>query len=115
MRTYGRQYNSDGTYQWVEVSTAPNGDNSQVYLTTLIQCLNLNLGESPFWANYGIPIMQTLATQVYPDYYLMQLQAQFAPFFATLTITRVANTTAPYYKINITTFAGGVLDAQVPY
>ena len=35
MRTYGRNYNPDGTYTWVEVSTDANGYNDDVYLTTL--------------------------------------------------------------------------------
>ncbi|OYV47662.1 MAG: hypothetical protein B7X10_04325, partial [Burkholderiales bacterium 21-58-4] len=67
---------------WVEITTDANGFNDNVYLTTLAQILKLNLGESPFWANYGIPQYQTIMTQVFPDYYAMQTQTQMAPYFA---------------------------------
>ena len=55
MRTYGRVYAEDGSYTWVEVSTDANGFDDMVMLTTLAQVLKLNLGESPFYANFGIP------------------------------------------------------------
>ena len=45
MRTWGRVAGV-----WTEVSTAPNGDNSEVWLTTLAQTLLLYLNESPFFA-----------------------------------------------------------------
>jgi hypothetical protein len=46
----------------VEVTTDANGYNDAVYLTTLSQVLKLNLGESPFYANYGIPQYQSVLT-----------------------------------------------------
>ena len=95
MRTYGRLTNADGSKTWVEVSTDANGFNDNVYLTTLAQVLKLNLGESPFYATYGIPAYQTVVTQVYPDYYAMLTQEEFAPHFAALTITRVQGSNPP--------------------
>lgn len=74
MRTWGRQYAKDGTYQWVEVTTDPNGFSDNLWLTTLVQALKLNLGESPFYANLGIPQYQTIMTQVMPSYYVSNIQ-----------------------------------------
>lgn len=111
MRVYGRVA---GSGEWVVVQTAPNGDNSAVYLTNLIQVLKLNLQESPFYANYGIPAVQTLETQIYPDYYVQQVQSQFAQFFTTLLISKVPNTTKPVYNITVVTKTGNTLSLQVP-
>lgn len=115
LRTWGRVYDENGDYVWQLVETDANGFNDLVYITTLAQVLKLNLGESPFFANYGLPAHQTVVTQVYPDYYLNQTQQQFAPFFASLTITRVAPTPnfpaapSPTYQINAVTHNGAVL------
>lgn len=114
MRTYGRINQVDnmgGT--WVEVTTDANGFNEQVYLTTLIQCLKLNLGESPFWANYGIPAYQSVMTQVFPDFYAAQTQQQFAPFFASLSITRVVGSFPPVYNVKAICFGGAILNTTV--
>lgn len=111
MRTYGRigQVNGVGG-TWVEVDTDPYGYNDNVYLTTLVQCLKLNLGESPFYANYGIPAQQTIVTQVAPDYYVAQTQTQFAPYFASLLLTRVAGSIPPVYNGRIVCHNGAVLE-----
>lgn len=114
MRTYGRSYNPDGTYQWVVIETDANGFNDDVYLTTLAQVLKLNLGESPFYANYGIPQYQTIMTQVFPDYYVMNTQTQFAPYFASLAITRVPNAFPPEYNVNVVTHSGAILNPTIP-
>ena len=115
MRTYGRAYNkSDNTYTWVEVNTDANGFNDAVYVTTLIQCLKLNLGESPFNANYGIPAQQSVVTQLFPDMYVMQTQQQFAPHFASIVIAKVPNMLAPYYNVNILTHLGSTITRQIP-
>ena len=115
MRTYGRAYNkSDNTYTWVEVNTDANGFNDAVYVTTLIQCLKLNLGESPFNANYGIPAQQSVVTQLFPDMYVMQTQQQFAPHFASIVIAKVQNMLAPYYNVNILTHLGSTITRQIP-
>lgn len=113
MRTYGRIYNPDGTYRWVEVTTDANGKNDAVYLTTLSQVLGLNLGESPFYANYGIPQYQTVVTQVFPDYYAMVTQMQFAPYFASLTITRRQGSNPPVYDVTAVTHNGAILQKQI--
>ncbi|HQT62192.1 hypothetical protein [Acidiphilium sp.] len=113
MRTYGRLTNADGSKTWVEVSTDANGFNDNVYLTTLAQVLKLNLGESPFYATYGIPAYQTVVTQVYPDYYAMLTQEEFAPHFAALTITRVQGSNPPVYNVSAVTHAGALLTTQV--
>jgi hypothetical protein len=118
LRTWGRvgQINGLGG-QWVEVTTDANGYNDQVYLTTLIQVLKLNLGESPFYSNFGIPAAQTLVTQVQPDYYLNVTQQQFAQYFASLMIskqTQAANQPTPVYTVNVTTQQGSTLVGPIP-
>jgi hypothetical protein len=118
MRTWGRinQVNGQGG-TWVEVTTDANGYNDQVYLTTLVQVLKLNLGESPFFANYGIPAAPSVVTQVQPDYYLNMTQKQFAPFFAALILAKepqAPNQPSPTYTINVTTQSGSVLYGPIP-
>lgn len=113
MRTYGRILNEDGTKTWVTVVTDANGFNDSVYLTTLAQCLKLNLGESPFFSNSGIPQYQTIVTQVLPDYYVMATQTQFAPYFASLTITRVQGSFPPVYQVNAVCHNGAILTPYV--
>ena len=78
MRTWGRVFSPDGSYQWVRVNTDANGSSDGVWLTTLLQCLQLNLGESPFYANYGIPAEQSVIQQLWPDYNVLLTQQQFA-------------------------------------
>jgi hypothetical protein len=113
MRTYGRIVNEDGSKTWVVVTTDANGFNDSVYTTTLAQCLKLNLGESPFFAGYGIPQYQTIVTQVMPDFYVMQTQTQFAPYFASLTITRVQGSFPPVYQVNAVCHNGAILTPYV--
>lgn len=114
MRTYGRTYNPDGSYQWIVIETDSNGFNDGVYVTTLAQVLKLNLNESPFYSNYGVPQYQTIMTQVFPDYYVTMTQTQFAQYFASLTVTRLPNTTAPEYRIQAQTNYGSIIDATIP-
>jgi hypothetical protein len=113
IRTYGRVNNSDGTKTWVTVETDANGFNDNCWLTTLAQCLKLNLGESPFYAGFGIPQYQTIVTQVLPDYYVMTTQTQFAPYFASLTITRVQGSFPPVYQVNAVCHNGAILTPYV--
>ena len=114
MRTYGRTYDVNGNPTWVEVTTDANGYNDSVYLTSLSQALQLNLGESPFYANYGIPVQQTIVTQVFPDYYVMVTQTQFSPYFASLTIARSVGTTPPTYNIKAVSHNGAILNQVIP-
>lgn len=113
MRVWGRQYNEDGTYQWVAVVTDANGDSSNCYLTALCQAIQLNLGESPFFANTGIPQIQTIATQVFPDLYLSQIQQQYAQYFASLTIIRVPGSFPPQYSVTAVCNSGALLSTTV--
>lgn len=114
MRTYGRVTSTVGVTSWVQVNTDPSGDNDAVWLTTLAQCLKLNLGESPFFADYGIPQYQTIVTQVFPDYYVSQTQVQFSSYFASLAIQRVQSATSPIYNVTVVTHRGSTIQQQIP-
>lgn len=105
MRTYGRIYAEDGTYTWTLVQTDANGFNDYVWATTLIQVLLLNLGESPFFASFGLPAEQSVAQQIFPDLYVAMTQQLFAPYFASLIISKVTDP-EPTYNVNIVTKAG---------
>ena len=88
MRTYGRTRNVlTGAKTWWVVTTDVNGFNDSVWLTTLAQVCKLNLGESPFFQNYGIPAHPSVMTQIYPDFYMVRTQQQFSPYFASLLIS----------------------------
>lgn len=113
MRTYGRIQNEDGTKTWVTVETDAAGFDDNVWVTTLAQALKLNLGESPFHADVGIPQYQTIVTQVLPDFYVSQTQSQFAPNFASLTITRVQGSFPPVYQVNAVCHSGALLTPYV--
>lgn len=114
MRTYGRTTDPlTGKKTWVEVATDVNGFDDLVWVTTLAQALQLNLGESPFYANYGIPAKESVVTQVFPDFYMARTQQQFAPRFAALLIAR-QNLPIPTYQVNVTTHQGVKLNAQIP-
>lgn len=120
MRTYGRITNPDGSKTWVEVDTDANGFNDAVYLTTLIQCLKLNLNESPFWGNYGIPAEPSVVQQVFPDFYVTRTQQQFSQFFASLIVAKDAGGVdadgrpSPVYNIHVVTNYGSKSELQVP-
>jgi hypothetical protein len=108
VRTYGRV---DGV--WTEVSTDDNGSNDYVWVTTLIQNLLLFLGESPFYANAGIPSQQAVIQQVFPDFYVTRTQQQFADNFASLLISK-RDLPTPTYDVNITTHQGTKVAASIP-
>jgi hypothetical protein len=115
MRAWGRTYNENGTYQWVAV-TAPdaNGQSDAFYVTALAQCLKLNLGESPIYANSGIPQYQTIMTQTFPDFYVMRIQQQYAQYFASLTINRVPGSLPPQYNVSAVTHSGAIISQNIP-
>jgi hypothetical protein len=121
VRTYGRIPVSPGAVDssataplaWVEIDTDSAGYNDDVYLTTLCQVLLLNLNESPFYATYGIPALQSVLQQTFPDYNVALTQQTFAPYFASITIQRVAGQLNPTYQVNVVTHQGAVLTAQV--
>lgn len=100
MRTYGKITAKDGTQKWVEVQTDSAGNFEYGWVTTLIQCLKLSLGESPFYANYGIPAQRAVIQQVFPDFYVLVTQQQFSQYFASLQVTKDQSLT-PTYNVNI--------------
>jgi hypothetical protein len=113
MRTYGRTLNRDGSYgPWVVVQTDANGFNDLVYFTTLCQAMKLNLNEDPFYANIGLPQIQSVQQGVPPDIYMAALQAYFAPFFASLQISRASNTNPPRYYAQAFTHQGAILNSN---
>ena len=118
MRTWGRINQIDGKGgTWVKVETDANGFNDAVMLTTLIQVLKLNLGEDPFFGNYGIPAAQSVIGQIQPDFYMARTQQYFAPFFAALLLSKqpqLPNQPTPIYKINVTTQSGSTLTGPIP-
>src|SRR5215475_12470975 len=120
MRTYGRTQDvRSGAKTWWVVTTDNNGYNDSVWLTTLAQVIKLNLGESPFFANYGIPAHPSVVLQVYPDFYMARTQQQFAGYFASLILTKQPDATdddarpAPAYQINILTNYGSMIGVTV--
>lgn len=113
MRTYGRVTRSDGTKAWVQVDTDAKGFNDQVYLTTLLQCLKLNLGESPFYAQYGIPAHFSVVRQVFPDFYVNLMQGLFSPYFASLRIQKLDND-SPTYNVSVITNVGAKIEVEIP-
>jgi hypothetical protein len=123
LRVYGR-YVPDPLYpytrKWIEITTDDNGFNDMVYLTNLIQVLRLNLGESPFYSNWGIPAHPSIVTQIAPDYYMTLTQQRFARYFLLLTIYRSDGfdedgRPAPLYNVNVITNTGAQLSFTVPY
>lgn len=128
MRTYGRvttiipgKNTSDAptsTKTWVVVQTDENGSNDYVFLTTLCQVLLLNLGESPFYANYGIPGKNSVIQQIHPDFYVTITQQQFSQYFASLIITKTVVTInkrpTPVYQVNVLLNNGTKAQAVIP-
>tara|TARA_B100001105_G_scaffold243814_1_gene225072 strand:+ start:217 stop:558 length:342 start_codon:yes stop_codon:yes gene_type:complete len=111
MRTYGRK-NENGVPTWVEVSSDPIDGDDYVWITTLIQTLKLNINESPFFSNYGIPAQPSVVQQVFPDFYVAQTQTQFARHFASLIVSKL-DAPSPTYQVNVTTHQGTRITAQV--
>ena len=112
MRIWGRTTDEHGNKTWVKVETDQNGNNDAVYLTNLVQVLKLNLGESPFFANYGVPAQRSVLTGIFPDYYTYQTQAQFTQFFVSLTVKKLQSTT-PTYNITAVTRSGAVIEEEI--
>jgi len=114
MRTYARYVDPNDNKKWQEIDTAADGSNDMVFVVTLIQCLLLNLGESPFYAQYGIPAKPSIMQQIWPDFYVSRTQRQFASYFASLIITKVTHVVNPTYKVAIVTNQGVAINVTVP-
>lgn len=110
MRIYGRVLvdpsRPKGPKRWVVVETTANGLNDGVYITALAQTLKLNLNESPFWANFGIPAHQSVMQQIWPDFYITFTQQYYNQFFASLIINPVRADPEPHYTANVVTHQG---------
>lgn len=122
MRVWGRIYpnnsNTADTYSWAEVSTNPQGSNDMVYATAFCQVLQLQTNESPFYADYGIPVKNSLSNQVFPDYNVYLMQKRYSPFFGSLLVQPKAavnqnNSPTPVYDVQITTVGGNNITKQV--
>ena len=114
MRVWGRVYDELGNYQWVAVVTDTNGQNDAVYVTALAQVLALNLNESPFYANFGIPAHQSVMQRIFPDFYVAFTQIQYSRYFASLNVAKLPTAT-PHYKLNVLTQSGSIMPpGQVP-
>lgn len=118
MRVYGRvpidPRDPRGPRRWVMVTTDDKGFNDQVYLTQLAQVLQLNLNESPFFGDWGIPARQSVAQQIAPDIFVSQTQVRFAPRFAALIVAKDQDAAQPTYNVNALTHQGVSLFQQVP-
>lgn len=112
MRTWGRIIGPDGKKKWVVVETDENGFNDSVYITALIQVLKLNLNESPFYGKYGIPAHPAVIQQIFPDWYIWQVQRQFAPFFSSLIVSKIP-AARPTYRVDITTNQGAKKQLEI--
>lgn len=118
MRVWGRIYDEDGNYQWAKVETDPNGFNDAVYLTAFCQVLQLQTGESPFFADYGIPAQGSVETQIFPDLNVYLMQQRYSSFFAALKVTKVEavndkNANTPVYDIEVVTQDGAIISTKV--
>lgn len=116
-RVYGRSWTGQipgqGTPTWEVVTTDSQGNDEYVYLTWMIQVIQLNLGESPFYANWGIPAVMSVIQQIFPDFYMAIIQQQFQQYFTSLIITRVPGTVQPTYTVNVMFFNGTTFQATV--
>lgn len=113
MRTYGRITGDDGVKRWVEVTTDPQGFDDPVWLTTLVQVLLLNLGESPFYADWGIPAKPSVIQQVFPDFYVSRTQQRFSQYFPSVIISKLPLFN-PTYRVAVTTNQGATAVTDVP-
>lgn len=116
MRTYARIKQEDGTWKWATVETDASGDNTYVWLNTLVQCLKLVKGESPFYAQYGIGSIKAVQQSIFPDFDVNLTQQQFAQYFASLQITRVSGNPPTYNVVAIApngTKMTGIIEGQM--
>ena len=106
-------------YSWVEVDTDENGFNDNVMLVAFCQVLQLQPGESPFYADYGIPSIAAVQGQTFPDMNVYMMQQRYAPNFVSLVVTSanetdVHGTVTPVYNVVATTHTGAKISAKLP-
>lgn len=104
-RVWGRRFATDGSRSWEAFETDSSGSDDYPNFIWLQQALLLRLNESPFYADWGIPVQQTLATSIYPDYYTAKTQQRFSQYFPSCSISRVSSMEVGY-SVNITTKTG---------
>ena len=121
MRVYGRTRDVlTGAKTWHVVTTDARGFNDMVYLTNMVQVLKLNLGESPFYSDWGIPARDSVVTQIYPDYYVALTHQRFAARFMSLMLQKLEDTLdetgrpSPSYHFEAVTNYGATLVDDVP-
>lgn len=111
MRIYGRPVvGTDASGRqvfgpWEMVETDALGNNDALTITWLAQALKLNLNESPFYGDWGIPAKTSVQQQVAPDLYVTLAAQRFSPYFAALTIAKTQDPT-PTYGVSIITKNG---------
>lgn len=104
MRSYGR----DASGNWAEIT-----DTSYIWLATFAQCLRLQSNESPFYSNYGLHAIQSVLSQIAPNADMAKTQSQFAPYFASLSVKRVAGAPKPTYNVTAVFLNGTVVQTPV--
>ncbi|MCZ6084612.1 hypothetical protein O5175_04555 [Escherichia coli] len=109
MRTWGRVTDANGNKKWVAVESDSNGDSLLRLADDAHSDVKAGLGESPFYANYGIPAQQCIVQQIYPDYYVSMVQQQFAGYFASLAISKIDGAENPTYNIDVVFLMGPVI------
>lgn len=112
MRTWGRVTNPDGSKTWVKVETSTESLDDEVYLTTLCQVFLLNVNESPFYCDWGLPAQQSIMQQVQPDFYVSLIQQRFSQYFANILVAKEFNN-PPTYKVNVTFNNGAKVSLSV--
>jgi hypothetical protein len=118
LRVYGRVTDIlTGKKTWEVVTTDRQGFNDHVHITALAQVLLLNLNESPFFGNFGIPAKSSVMQQIAPDFNVSFTQQQYAGFFAALLVGKEpdpVNAEAIHYDVQVITHAGVRLNKKVP-
>ena len=105
MRSYGID---PATNKWTTIT-----DPSYIYLATVAQTLRLALGESPFYGNYGIPAQQSVINQIAPNLAVNNTQNQYAPYFASLSMTSQSIVPQPTYAISAVLQNGTTIQTTV--
>ena len=95
------------------MQTDAAGFSDYVYATALCQVLKLNINESPFYADWGIPAQPSVVQQIFPDFYVALTQQRFAPRFASLQVRKLPVST-PTYDVDIITMQGVKVAPNIP-